>query len=218
MRAALEREQTALAAMSAQPKDLKQQMVESRAEATLRIEVLQREFVDLERRGRTSEAAASIRMANLNLVVQGQRFQLQYLTRQTIAMDSLWWRLLDRSDGLAGGSTSVGALSGAVHEMQAMDLSDPRDLSRFSSTRSGNLESSSIDLAHRSSKPSPVSAATRCPDVVRDSWNRPIRVLGRKPDPDAIAHCRDARAAAAKRSKCCRTFDIPKRECVGGRS
>jgi GT2 family glycosyltransferase/ubiquinone/menaquinone biosynthesis C-methylase UbiE/glycosyltransferase involved in cell wall biosynthesis len=190
LRVAMGREQTALAATVLQTQDLKQQLIESQSQAALRIEVLQREFVDLERRSRASEAAASIRMANLNLAVQGQRFQLQYLRRQIqIAMDSLWWRLAGPIRRLAGGSASAGALSGAIAETQAMDLSNPRDLARFSSSHSGNLESSSIGLAHRSSKPSPVSVSDLLAlDGTRFVQQAYLAVLGREPDPDGLRH------------------------------
>ena len=185
-----EREQTALAATVLQTQDLKRQLVESQSQAALRIEVLQREFVDLERRSRASDAAASIRMANLNLAVQGQRFQLQYLIRQIqIAMDSLWWRLAGPIRRLAGGSASAGAISGAVAETQAMDLSNPRDLARFSSTHSGNPESSLIGLAHRSSKPGPVSVSDLLAlDGTRFVQQAYLAVLGRDPDPDGLRH------------------------------
>jgi GT2 family glycosyltransferase/ubiquinone/menaquinone biosynthesis C-methylase UbiE len=189
-RAAFEREQTALAASVLQTQDLKQQLVESQSQAALRIKVIQRELVDLERRSRASEAAASIRMANLNLVVQSQRFQLQYLTRQIqIAMDSLWWHLAGPIRRLAGGSASACAISRAVAETQAMDLSNPRDLARFSSSHSGNLESSSIGLAHRSSKPGPVSVSDLLAlDGTQFVQQAYLAVLGREPDPDGLLH------------------------------
>lgn len=188
---ALRDEQLAQAGLREQ--QMGEQHAAALAKAARRDEALQRELVDLQRRARSAEASASIRIVDLTRAVHAQRAQLVFLAqRAQRVLDSLWWRaaapIRHVADSLLGGSlrADADAMRMAVAETQALDLTDPRDLERLSTASSGTLRNSFMSLAN---KTSPVSVTELLAlDGTRFVQNAYLAVLGREPDRDGLAH------------------------------